>query len=108
MNDASHHRHRISAKALWGSRIIAAVAILNAAFALFARWAVNAEAFGEHDLGRAIAFSFAGGASWLAAGFAAPALMLLALCAAFLHRKAALWLLAAAVVNAVPVAIYWR
>lgn len=35
-------------------------------------------------------------------------LVLLALGVAVLHRKAALWLLAAAVASAVPVAVYWR
>lgn len=85
--------------------VVLAVAVAVAAFALFSRWAVNAETFGKHDLGLSLFFSFA--SAW--AAIACVGLVPLALVAAVAARVArAPWpsaYLLAAALGAVPLLI---
>jgi hypothetical protein len=105
MNDLARQQSRLRATVGLASMVIALVAILNALFALFAHWSINAEALGKHDLGLAIALSFAGGGSLIAAYIAVPVLALMALLSAFQNRRASVWLMIAALVSAVPLLV---
>lgn len=85
-----------------GSRIALALSALAACFALFVRWAVDAEAIGAHDLGAAILFVFAGAAVLVGIFWAAPALALVGIVTLRFDRSSGVRLLAAAVLCSIP------
>ena len=106
MNEGSQQstelRTTIWLASLWGFGL----AVLNTAFTLFAKWAINAKSLGAHDMGLALALAFSSGVSMWISFIAIPVFILSMLGAAFLNRKAALWFAAAAVISAVP-ALMW-
>ncbi|HYT77029.1 MAG TPA: hypothetical protein VEL79_19900 [Vicinamibacterales bacterium] len=82
------------------------LALVNSAFGLLSKGAVNARALGAHDLGIAIASAYGTAFSLIVGLFAAPVLLLAAGAALFADRRTAFWLLAAAIVSAIPFVIF--
>lgn len=92
----------ILARASW---VCLAAAVPAAAFALFAPWAINAESLGARDAGLALGLSFASAFTLIGLLYAAPALALAGIASLRADRDAALRLLAAAAVCALPLAV---
>lgn len=88
------------------SWICLGAAALLVVTALVSRWAINAEAFGAHDLGLAVFLAFLSSVTVIAATWSSPALLLAGLLGHRVNKRAGTRLLAAGVLNAVPLAWY--
>ncbi|MGM0553777.1 MAG: hypothetical protein ACQETK_08270 [Pseudomonadota bacterium] len=79
---------------------------LAAVTALIGRWAVNAEAFGAHDLGLAVFLAFISSVAFIAATWSAPVFVLAGLVAQRVNQQSGLRLIIAGALSVVPLAGY--
>jgi hypothetical protein len=84
------------------------IAVVVAIVAIAGHWAINAEAFGAHDMGLALSLAFASSLPLIGAMWAAPVLLIVGVVALRDHRRVGWRLLLAAGLLAAPmVASMW-
>lgn len=85
------------------------IATLLTSVAVAGHWAINAEAFGAHDLGLALTLAFASSLALIGTAWAAPVFVMVGILILRVHRQSAWRILLAAVILAVPilVSLWW-
>jgi hypothetical protein len=91
--------------ARWLSWILFGFALLNTLALAFSGWAVNARALGARDMGMGLAFAGTFAVTLTASVNLALFCTVMAAGAWFISGRAALWLLAAALVSGLPLGI---
>lgn len=100
---------RVASALTIGSWAAIGAAPIAAATAIFCGWGVNADAFGAHDMGMALALSWLGAAALIVCLYSVPILLAFAAVALMLRaRSAAARLLAAGAVAVLPLVLLAR
>lgn len=92
-----------------GSRLCLGIAVVVAIVAVAGHWAINAEAFGAHDMELALSLAFASSLALFGAMWAAPAFVVAGALSLRVHRRAGWRLMLVAAVLAVPIvaSMWW-
>jgi hypothetical protein len=88
----------------WLSWLCLGTSALIASAALFAQWAVNAEAFGARDMGWALSMATLSAVAGVGSLYAVPVMVALGVLSLFFQRRAAIRFLVAVALTVLPLA----